>query len=198
MGMSENLVIHPANMVAARGIRVGAVSGSLTTVAAGGDVFGITNLSVHPYAVSLVSLRFVTTTAFASAQGLAFRVNKVYGFTAIHNSGGTAVQAHYKRQSQVRGSAVGDRVPLTELSAYIANTGAISGATYTAEDTDEPDWFAVGAGSTLPAVYEDYSPADGLCTVLEQNEGIVVNNHILMGSSGVGNLFVGLDLYRLP
>lgn len=197
MSMAENLVIHPANLVQALGVRWPAVSGLLTGVAAGADVAGFVNLSVHPYAVSLANIRFVTTTAFASAQALAYRVNKVTGFTAIHSSGGTAVQAHYKRQSQVRGSAVGDRVPLTELSGYIGATGAISGATYTAEDTDEPDVFAVGAGSTLPGVYEDYAPRDGLCYVLEQNEGLVVNNQILMGASGVGNLFVGFDLYRM-
>lgn len=197
MSMAENLVIHPANLVQALGVRWGAVSGLLTGVAAGADVAGLVNLSAHPYAVSLVNIRFVTTTAFASAQALAYRVNKVTGFTAIHSSGGTAVQAHYKRQSQIRGSAVGDRVPLTELSGYIGATGAISGASYTAEDTDEPDVFAVGAGSTLPGVYEDYAPRDGLCYVLEQNEGLIVNNQILMGASGVGNLFVGFDLYRM-
>lgn len=197
MSMAENLVIHPANLVQAMGVRWPAVSGLLTGVAAGGDVAGLVNLSAHPYAVSLVNIRFVATTAFASAQALAFRVNKVTGFTAVHTTGGTAVQAHYKRQSQVRGSAVGDRVPLTELSGYIGATGAITGAVYTPEDTDEPDVFAVGAGSTLPGVYEDYAPRDGLCYVLEQNEGLVVNNQILMGASGVGNLFVGFDLYRM-
>jgi hypothetical protein len=182
-------------------ITVGAVSGDLTTVAAGGDVFGHVNLNDAAELVLGIRIRVVTKTAFASAQGLAFRVNKVTGFTGIHNSGGTAVQAHYNFGEGLTvtraGAAVatGDRVPLTELSSYISNTGAISGATYTAEDTDEPEVFAVGAGSTLPGVYEDCSPPGGLW-VLPKNTGIVVNNHILMGASGVVNLFIGLDIVR--
>jgi hypothetical protein len=175
---------------------LGAVSGATTVVAAAGDVFGLRNVSSRAVAISGIRLRWVTSTAFGAAQSLAFRVNKVYGFNAIHTTGGTAVQAHYKRQANIRGSSVGDRVPLTDLSAYICNTGAITGATYTAEDTDEPEMLAVGAGSVLPGVYEDWFPADGLPLVLEQNQGIVVNNHITMGATGVGNLFVGVELFR--
>lgn len=195
--LAENLCMNEAsNLRLGTGYILGALSGLVTGVAAAGDVFGLRNVSSKAIAISAIRLRWVTTTAFAAAQGMAFRVNKVYGFTAIHDTGGTAVQTHYKRQSQIRGSTAGDRVPLTDLSAYIAATGAITGATYTAEDTDEPDLFAVGAGSTLPGVFEEWLPADGLPLVLEQNQGIVVNNHIAMGGSGVGNLFVGIELFR--
>lgn len=195
--LAENLGMRDSrNLLQATGYILGAVSGLVTGVAAAGDVFGLRNVSTKAVAISMIRLRWVTTTAFASAQGLAFRVNKVTGFTAIHDTGGKAVQAHYKRQSQIRGSSVGARVALTDLSAYISDATAITGATYTAEDTDEPDLFAVGAGSTLPGVYEEWAPEDGLPLVLEQNEGIVVNNHIALGASGVGNLFVGLELFR--
>jgi hypothetical protein len=198
--MKNNLRFDP-NSSSAEYAVVPGVSGALTGVAAGGDVFGCVNLNDEPILVLGMRIRFVTTVAFASAQGLAFRVNKVTGFTAIHSAGGTAVQAHYLYGEGLTvnkaGTALvtGDRIPLTEISSYISATGAISGATYTAEDTDEPEVFAVGAGSTLPGVYEDYSPPGG-AWVLPKNTGIVVNNHILMGTSGVGNLFVGLDIVR--
>lgn len=176
------------------------LSGAVTIVAAAGDLAGIVNLDTQPLGIRAIRTRWVTATAFGAAQSIAFRINKVYGFTAIHSSGGTAVQAHYNYQGGVkvtRGGvavAVGDRVPLTEISSYIASTGAITGATYTGEDTDEPEVFCVGAGSTLPGVYDDYTP---LGLILEKNTGLILNNHITMGASGVGNLFLGVDAYRL-
>ena len=199
MSMAENMVIHPANLVQAEGLAVGAVSGAITTIAAGGDVFGFRNVAGRPLAVANLRVRFVPTTAFASAQAVAFRVHKVYGLSKLHDTAGTSVQAHYKRQNQVRGSAVGDRVPLTQMAAYIAGTAAITGATYTSADDDEPEELAVSDGSVLPSIRDHHFwSRDGLCHVLEVNEGIVVKNHITMGTSGVGNLFVGFDLYRMP
>jgi hypothetical protein len=189
------------NSSASEYITAPGLSGLLTGVAAGGDVCGWVNLNDAPLLVLGIRIRWVTTTAFASAQSLAFRANKVTGFTAIHTTGGTAVQAHYNYAEGLKvhrsGTAVatGDRIPLTEISGYISATGSITGSTYTAEDTDEPEVFAVGAGSTLPGVYEDCYPPGGLW-VLPKNTGVVVNNHILMGASGVGNLFIGLDIVR--
>lgn len=195
--LAENLGMRDSrNLLQATGYILGAVSGLVTGVAAAGDVFGLRNVSARSVAISMIRLRWVTTTAFASAQGLALRVNKVTGFTVLHDTGGTATQVSYKRQSQIRGTSAGARVAATDLAAYIAATGAITGSIYTAEDTDEPLLFAVGAGSTLPGLYEEWAPEDGLPLVLEQNEGIVVNNHIALGASGVGNLFVGLELFR--
>ena len=84
----------------------------------------------------------------------------------------------------------------TEISTVISATAAITNGVYTASDADEPEAVGVGAGSTLPGVYEDYCPAP-LGLVLPANTGLVVKNLILMGAVGVGNLFVGVDGYRL-
>jgi hypothetical protein len=197
--MGESLASVERNLVQAEGYLVGARSGLMTGIAAGADVFGLRNIlsTKDAIAISWIRLRWVTTTAFATAQSLAFRVNKVYGFTAIHTTGGTAVQAHYRRQSQRRGTASGDRVLLTEISSYISGTVAITGATYTAEDTDELECYGVGAGSTLPGVYEDWTPEDGIPLVLEADEGLVINNEILMGATGEGRLAVIVGCYRV-
>jgi hypothetical protein len=197
--MGENLARVDRNLVQAEGFLVGARSGLMTVIAADADVFGMRNIlsTKDAIAVAWIRLRWVTTTAFGAAQSLAFRVNKVYGFTAIHSAGGTAVQAHFRRQSQRRGTAAGDRVPLTEISSYISDTAAITGATYTAEDTDELECYAVGASSTGPGVYEDWTPEDGIPLVLEANEGLVINNEITMGATGVGRLAVIVGCYRV-
>lgn len=200
--MKNNLRFDPMDQHA-EGLVWGAFSGLMTGIAAAADVAGLVNLNDAPLVVQRIRLRWVTTTAFASAQCMAFRVNKVYGFTAVH-TGGTpvAVQAHHNYQgglSQNRaGTAIttGDRIPLTEISGVIASTAAITTATYTAEDTDEPEVLAIGAGSTLPSVYENWVPP-GPPLVLSKNTGLIVNNAIAMGSSGVGKLFVGVDGYRL-
>jgi hypothetical protein len=197
MAMGENLLLDAGNLRQATGYILGAVSGAMTVITADSDVFALRNVSTSCISVNAIRIRWVTSTAFGSAQSMAFRVHKVYTFTAVHSAGSpTAIQTHYKRQSQIRGTATGDRVPLTDLSALIAGTAAMTSGTYATIDADEPELLAVGAGSTLPGIYEEWAPADGLPLVLEQNQGIVVKNHILMGAAGVGNLFVGLELSR--
>jgi len=191
--------IEPGTQAVAEGIILGAVSGLVTGVSAGDDLFALRNVSTTKFLyVTDIRIRWATTTAFAAAQAMAFRVNKVYGFSSVHSGGSPkSVQAHYLAQGMVANTSTGDRVPLTELSAVIAGTGAMSTSTYTAEDTDEPDVFAAGAGSTLPGVYEDWSPRHGLSLELGPNEGLILNAHIAMGGSGVGNLYVGIDGFRV-
>lgn len=200
--MQNNLTYDPRDKNT-EGLIWSALSGLMTGIAADADVAGVTNLNVSPVVVQRIRLRWVTTTAFASAQSMAFRVNKVYGFTAVHSGGTpTAVQAHYNFQGGQKVTragvaiATGDRIPLTEISGVIAGAAAITTATYTAEDADEPEVFAIGAGSTLPTVWENWVPP-GPPLVLTQNTGLVVNLAIAMGASGVGKLYVGVDGYRL-
>lgn len=200
--MRSNLILSDRNSADAQGIIIPLLSGAMTIIAAGADVGAVCNLGTIPLVVDGIRTRWVTSTAFGTAQALAFRINKVYGFTAVH-TGGTPVacQAHYSYQEGVKttqGTAAvvttGDRIPLTEISSVIASTAAITSGAYTAEDTDEPEVFAVGAGSTLPGVYDNFYPL--IPIVLPQFTGLVINNHILMGASGVGNLFIGIDCHR--
>jgi hypothetical protein len=201
--MKNNLRYDPMDQ-SAEGLIWPALSGLMTGISADADVAGVTNLNATPIVVQRIRLRWFTITAFASAQCMAFRVNKVTGFTAVH-TGGTpvAVQAHHNfgegvKTNRATGAAytTGSRIPLTEISGVIASTAALTAATYTAEDTDEPEVVAIGAGSTLPSVWESYVPP-GPPLVLPQNTGLIVNLAIAMGASGVGKLFVGVDGYRL-
>lgn len=198
----QNNLIRLLTDPCSEGLCWGALSGLMTGIAADADVAAVFNLADSPIVVPRIRLRWLTTTAFAASQSMAFRVNKVYGATAIHTGGSpTAIQAHYNFQSGQRVTragvaiATGDRIPLTEISGVIASTAAITTATYTAEDTDEPETLALGSASTLPVVWENYVPP-GPPLVLPKNTGIVVNLAIAMGSSGVGKLFVGLDGVR--
>ncbi len=200
--MRNNLRYDPMDQ-SLEGITIPLLSGLMTGIAAGADVGAVRNILGAAFVVQRIRIRWLTTTAFGTAQSLAFRINKVTGFTSIHSGGTpTAVQAHYNFAGGLKTTRAGaaatatDRVPLTELSSVIAGIAAITTATYTAEDTDEPEVFAMGAGSTLPSVWENWVPP-GPPLVLGVDEGLIINNHVLMGASGVGNLYVGVDGYRL-
>jgi hypothetical protein len=196
--MSSKMLIESGNLAMGTPVIVPARSGAMTGLSAGDDCFGCRNIGPNPFAVCTVRVRWVTTTAFASAQCLAFRFNKVYGFTAVHSGGsGIAVQAHYRAQLNVPNTSTGDRVALTQISTVISNTAALTTATYTAEDTDEPDIYVVAAGGTLPAGYEDWQPRDGYPLVLDPDTGIVGNVDIALGASGVGRLYVALEGYYI-
>jgi hypothetical protein len=196
--MKFNLALRPSTQDGAEGICIPMISGLITGIAANADLAAVCNLDDRPLCVRLSRLRFVPDTAFAAAQALAFRVNKVYGFTAVHTGGTpTAVQAHHYHQGGIMGSAAGDRIALTSISSVIAATAAITTATYTAEDTDEPEQVAVASGSTLPALFDDYVPVGGLPWVLPKNTGLVLNNVRAFGASGTGNLYWSIDAYRL-
>ncbi len=200
--MRNNLRYNPLDPNV-EGVVWGALSGLMTIISADADVAALCNLNDAPLVVQRIRLRWFTTTAFAAAQSMAFRVNKVTGFTAVHTGGSpTAIQAHHLYGEGIgtnrAGTALvtGDRIPLTEISGVIAGTAAITTATYTGEDTDEPEVVAVGAGSTLPGLYENWAPP-GPPLVLPKNTGLVVNLALTMGTAGVGKLFVGVDGYRL-
>jgi hypothetical protein len=197
MAMAENLLLDAGNLRQATGYILGALSGDMTLIAADADVFAFRNVSTSPIVLSKLTLGWVTKTAFGTAQALGFRAHKAYGFTAVHDTGSPkSIQAHYKRQSQIRGSSTGDRVALTDLSAVISGAAAMTNGVYTAPDADEPEFFAAVAGNLAPAFVLSTQPHDWLPLVLEQDEGIVVKNQVLMGATGVGSLFVGMELFR--
>lgn len=188
----ENYSLIERNVNEATGFIVPARSGLMTGIAADADVYACANLnSVRALALTMARVRFVTTTPAASAQSLAIRFSKVFGFTAIHSGGTpTSIQGHYLAQP-LRQTA-GIRIPATEIACRISGTAAMSTSTYTAPDDDEPDFYPVSGGATFPAIYEDVVPFDGLPPVLEPATGIVGKLDIAMGASLVGRLYVAL------
>lgn len=193
MSTAENNALVESNLVQAVGIVVPARSGLMTGIALDADVYGLRNLHAsRTFSVSQVRVRWLPTTAFGAAQAMAVRLSKVFGYTAVHSGGsGVTVQGHYKtgplRQTP------GTRVHAAELSAVISGTAAITTATYTAPDDDEPDIYACGEGNVLPTVWENWKPRDGLPFVLEPNTGIVGKLDNAMGASGVGRLYVAVE-----
>lgn len=191
-GPQENYALIERNLCQATGFILPARSGAMTGIAANADVYGAVNLNgQRQLALTMARVRFVTTTAAASAQALAIRFSKVTGYAAAHSGGsGVTCRAHYHTKP-LRQDA-GTRVPASEIVAVISGTAAITTATYTAPDDDEPDFYPISSGSTFPTIYEDVFPADGLPAVLEPNTGIVGKLDIAMGASLAGTLYVAL------
>lgn len=207
-----------SNLAEAHGVISPARSGLMTVITADADVYGLRNVGERPFRVTMVRIRWVTTTAFAAAQCLSFRFTKVYAMQMVHD-GGSPVTAvpHWRCPSVLPNAAnvttlAGSLVPATAalaetglrqaaLSVRISDTAAITMSnatlTYSAPSASEPDIYPVASGSTLPAIYEDWQPRDGLPLILEQNTGIVGKIGITMGATGVGRLYVGVDGYFL-
>jgi len=193
--MRHNLALPDSALDGVEGVVAPMVSGLITGIALDADVAAIRNLDPRPLCIRRMRIRFMPTTAFGAAQAVGFHIHKVYGFTAVHTiNSPKSCQAHHHYQGGMAGTAVGDRIALTSISGVIAATGAMSGATYTTPDADEPEHFAVGVAGLLPSVDDDYEP--GLPVVLEQDTGLVVQCSLLMGASGAGRLFFAIDGYR--
>lgn len=200
--MPANMFMDAGNLrdVAAP-LYIGARSGLMTVIAAAADVFAVRNIGFipkgqtalvdRPIAVSQIRTRFVTTTNFATAQGLAFEYYKVAGFTAVHDTGSPkAVTAQRRKTTGF------EAIPLTEISTVISDTAAITNGTYTSPAESQLLELAAGGGGVGFGFGSRWVPVDGLPLVLEKNEGIVCRITSAMGATGVGRLFVGIDGYR--
>lgn len=189
-------LLEVGNLANAHPRRVSAVSGALTTVAANADVWALQNASsTKRLAVSRLRAKFVTTTAFGTGQALLFGFYRVSGFSAIH-TGGTGIKtiSVTGRDSRL------DDAPraLSDVNCRMAAAAAITTATYTAPDADEP--FAVlhcplsttPAGEMILDAPRDLFPDD-----LRQNEGVICRPLITMGATGVGTLFVAAEFTHL-
>jgi len=188
---TTSMLMESGNLINSIPYRLSGRSGSMTIIAADADVFALRNISVKPVAISQIRSRFVTTTSFGAAQGLAFQFNKVTGFSAIH-SGGSGIALSARR----RKTSCGPAIATTEIIGQICDAAAITTATYVIDDADEPFESLVGGGAVSFSMASRYTPTDGFPEVLEANEGIICRVVNTMGATGVGHLFISVDFFR--
>lgn len=168
---------------------VAGVSGALTGVAANGTVFSMRNTGASLLLVRRISLGFFTTTAFTTAQDLAYSLVKANSFTAS-DSGQTALfvaGANKHRTSFANVSSAPD--------IRIANTAAITAGTRTLETIS---MGILAGGSTglatgMPRQEMLEQDAGDYPLVLAQNEGFIITNLVLMGAAGVIRLNVSVE-----
>jgi hypothetical protein len=166
------------------------VSGLLTTVAArtasAGHVFAARFASASKvFAVTRLRVYWQTIAGFTAAQEMALAAFKLTSYSAAH-TGGTAITA-LARSPEFAASG---------LSARIGTTGALTAGTQTIGAQLLQGSFSELADSSL--LYKGFideqreDPDHPIC-VLENEEGILVSNEILMGAGGTGRLTVEID-----
>lgn len=165
------------------------VSGNLTGVAGSGPVFSFRNIGSTLMMFHRVTMSFVTTTAFGTAQQMQFNLFRATGFTAS-DSGGTALFT--SGQNKHRTSMAN---PATAPDIRISSTGALTAGTRTLEANPigSAHGWSGGVGLTIAQTPLLTHDAGDYPFVLAQNEGLVLTNSVAMGATGVGTLIVQIE-----
>lgn len=181
--------------------QLGLVSGLLTGVAAGGVVYAFRwapTTSTQLCMIRRIEIGFITTTAFGTAQGLAFSMQGARNFSASYSSGGTAAAFTQTNTGKFR-TVMPTSALATGGQIYMANTGVISGATNTL-DTQQMGYVAgssTAIGTSLvPTPIFQHQTGD-YPLIFAANEGFVVNNVLAMGATGVINLYISVEWMEL-
>jgi hypothetical protein len=181
------VTLRPAELIGY--YSVAGVSGALTGVAANGTVFSFRNTGANLIVMRRVMLGFVTTTAFTTAQGLAYALIRANAFT-VSDSGQTSLFVTGQNKH---------RNGFTNLTSApdirIANTAAITAGTRTLETVamgvQSAGSTGLGTGMTQQVLLEQ--DAGDYPLILAQNEGFVITNLIAMGAAGVIQLNVSIE-----
>lgn len=172
-------------------------SGAVTTIAAGtgsaghllafrwGDTGG------NKMALRYLAAQFCLTTAFGAAQEVGCEAFVARSFTAS-SSGGTAITLTTNNNKRRKGGATS-----LVTDARVATTAALTAGTLTldAQAFGSTSGWAGAAGVVIAKTVlfdarDTIHGESGIPTrspiILEQDEGFVVRNTVLMGASGVG------------
>lgn len=190
MAVKPSYVLDPQRLARDAFYSLVGASGLITTVAArtssAGHVFAARFVSASKvFAVTRLRVYWQTISGFTAAQEMALAAFKLTGYSAAH-TGGSAVAA-LARSPDFAASG---------LSARIGDTGALTAGTHTIGSQLLRGSFSELADSALlhkGFIDEQREDADHPICVLENEEGILVSNEILMGAGGTGRLTVELD-----
>jgi len=179
------------------GIKV--ASGLLPAAIAAGDtvfsfMFPPDTGSGRKWRAQLKYLRLfgVTRTAYGAAQLIGFDVYKARSFT-VADSAGTAVAPVTLDQKRQKGYADSRLLAANGGDLRISSTAKLTVGTRTVEALPFAGleyWSgAIGASGTLERIFNDHS----VPVVFEPNEGIVIQNEILLGATGVTQLYLTME-----
>jgi hypothetical protein len=189
---AARVVIKPDELTGA--FQLAVPTGAITTIAANAPLFsfrwapGTGALCV----VKRISVGFVCTTAFGTAQSMGFGAYVARSFSGS-DSGQTAVVLtgnNNKYRTSLATSQVTD--------ARVSGTAAITVGTRTldANALGLTYFWVPGAGTSLTQTDLISYDANDYPIVLANNEGIVINNLVLMGATGVGNAVINIEWFE--
>lgn len=171
-------------------------TGAVTTIAAhtatAGHLLSFRNKAPHGdliVVLKAIEAEFLLTTAFGSAQEVAFSAYILRNYSAAH-SGATALTMSGGLRS------IGMETP--KATGRIADTGALTAGTHTIETNPvaRGSCYCSAVGAQAPVRRYDFTPFGGFD--LADEEGLLISNHIVMGASGVGkwHFTIEWDEYR--
>lgn len=180
---------------------ISAPTGAITTLAAAtataSAIFSLRNIGTNLLIIKRIGVGFVVTTGFTAAQRVEFGLRIARSFSGS-DSGGTAIV--------ITGNNLKHRTSLaapTNIDCRIATTAVLTNGTKTM-DTNfigiAAAWnLAATAGTNIvPSLNNLLSHDIGdYPIVLANNEGINVENLVLMGAAGVGIAYVNLECAEL-
>ena len=178
--------------------QLSATSGAMTLIAAAGTVFSFRYApgTGQVCVIKRVTVAWNTTTGFTAGQAMGYGLYFARSFTAS-DSAGTALapivgNSQKYRTNQMISSQVTDaRIPTTALltaGTRTLDTQAL-GQTYFYAPTTT-------AGTHLPNTDLISYDISDYPLVLQNNEGFVITNQILMGAAGVGTLTVNVEWFE--
>ena len=174
---------------------LGAQTGALTLVAAGGAIFSMRNSGTNLMLIRQVGVGFIATTAFAAAQRVDYALVVARTFTAS-DTGGTAISLTGNNGKHRTNLATPNSV-----DCRIATTAALTAGTKVLDGNSQAQiggWVgAAGAGVPIDSDNLLSHDAGDYPLVLAPNEGFNIQNITVMGAGGVGIAYVNLEYAEL-
>jgi hypothetical protein len=174
-----------------------AASGALTGIAANAPVFsfrwasGVGQLCV----IKRVAVNFVCTTGFTAGQSMGYNIVVARNFLAS-DTVGTAVAVGYTQNNKNRTSLYNSTVTDVRISAAAALTAGTRtldanalGSTYFYVPTTTAGTMLTNT-NLISYNLNDYP------LILQNNEGFIITNALLMGAAGVGTLTVNVEWFE--
>jgi hypothetical protein len=171
------------------------VSGALTLVTANSPVWSCQWTSTTLICiVKAIYLHFSITTAYGAAQNTDYGLYFARSYS-IADTGGTAATL------TTNNGKLDTKYPTTSMADLrMATTAGFTAGTRTL-DAQPISVFNFGA-QAIGYTSEEYEPYGGADDrqqiILRQNEGLVLNNLVLMGATGVATLYVSMLWSEVP
>lgn len=160
-------------------------TGLVTVLAANATLFSLRNTGANVVLVRRVQMQWITTTTFTAAQRLEYGLY-IASFSSA-DAGGTALNAGSgKHRTTMSTPAIEARIALT--TALTAGSRTLSPS-----PVGIAAMFSNAVGATMQQTSLLSQDAGDHPIVLGTNEGLVLNNLVLMGAAGVGVVYLNVE-----
>lgn len=161
----------------------------LTGLGANATVLTVRSTSALPLAIAKVSVGFVTTTAFGTAQTVDFWLYVARGFTAADSAGALLTLNTNDQKLNTYSAAI------NSTTIRLAQTAEITAGTRTldANPVGIVGGWSGAAGTTIPMTTIFDATSGKLPIVIGNQEGIVIRSSTAFGASGVGYFYFSME-----